>query len=249
MPFAYPNDHSEQERIVSYLDAQFAKIDALKANIEQQLQASKDLFKSALKEMLTPKEGWEEKKLGEVCDFSSGFAFKSNLFTSVGEPIIRISDIQEGRVIEDSVAKFNIKSYDIDLSKYIVYPGDILIAMSGGTTGKVGINYTDKCFYLNQRVGVFREKKNKLNHKYLYFYLQTKSDESLKIAAGAAQPNLSTAQIKDFVIPIPSLPEQECIAARLDAISEKVKALQANYDQTITLCDDLKQSLLKSIFA
>ena len=238
----------EQERIVSYLDAEFAKIDALKANIEQQLQASKDLFQSALKQLLTPKEGWEEKHLGEVCDFSSGFAFKSNLFTSVGEPIIRISDIQEGRVIEDSVAKFNIKSYDIDLSKYIVYPGDILIAMSGGTTGKVGINYTDKCFYLNQRVGVFREKKNKLNHKYLYFYLQTKSDESLKIAAGAAQPNLSTAQIKDFVIPLPSLPEQERIAARLDSLSAKVKALQENYNKALVLCNDLKQSLLKSIF-
>lgn len=57
----------EQQRIVSYLDTQFAKIDALKANAENQLQAAKDLFQAALKELMTPKEGWVEKKLGEMC--------------------------------------------------------------------------------------------------------------------------------------------------------------------------------------
>ena len=55
--------------------------------------------------------------------------------------------------------------------------------------------------------------------------------------------------LDEVYIYFPSLPEQERIAARLDAISEKVKALQDNYDQTMNLCNDLKQSLLKSIFA
>ena len=45
-----------------------------------------------------------------------------------------------------------------------------------------------------------------------------------------------------------SEPQQERIAARLDTISDKVKALQENYNKTLVLCNDLKQSLLKSIF-
>ena len=51
---------SEQQRIVDYLDAAFAKIDAMKANAEKSLDEAKALFQASLKEMLEPKEGWEE---------------------------------------------------------------------------------------------------------------------------------------------------------------------------------------------
>ncbi len=57
---------SEQQRIVSLLDAEFAKIDAMKANAEKNLRNAKDLFQAALKKELEPKEGWKEKTLYEI---------------------------------------------------------------------------------------------------------------------------------------------------------------------------------------
>ena len=66
MSFRYP-ELSEQQRIVSLLDAEFAKIDTLKANAERNLQNAKDLFQAALKKELEPKEGWKVKRLGEIC--------------------------------------------------------------------------------------------------------------------------------------------------------------------------------------
>ena len=239
---------SEQQSIVDYLDSAFAKIDAMKANAEKALNEAKALFQASLKEMLEPKEGWEEKKLGDICDFRSGFAFKSNKFTKIGEPIIRISDIQNEEIDDSNLVYFDSKSYTEDLSKYLIYPDDILIAMSGGTTGKLGINTSNRTFYLNQRVGVFRENKSYLNHRYLYHYLHTKSEESLRIAAGAAQPNLSTAQIKSFIIPVPSLSEQRSIVATLDSIKSKVDKLQANYEKISQECDALKQAILRQVF-
>ena len=239
---------SEQQSIVDYLDSAFAKIDAMKANAEKALNEAKALFQASLKEMLEPKEGWKEKKLGDICDFRSGFAFKSNKFTKIGEPIIRISDIQNEEIDDSNLVYFDSKSYTEDLSKYLIYPDDILIAMSGGTTGKLGINTSNRTFYLNQRVGVFRENKSYLNHRYLYHYLHTKSEESLRIAAGAAQPNLSTAQIKSFIIPVPSLSEQRSIVATLDSIKSKVDKLQANYEKISQECDALKQAILRQVF-
>ena len=47
----------EQQSIVDYLDAAFAKIDAMKANAEKALNEAKALFQASLKEMLEPKEG------------------------------------------------------------------------------------------------------------------------------------------------------------------------------------------------
>ena len=239
---------SEQQSIVDYLDSAFAKIDAMKANAEKALNEAKALFQASLKEMLEPKEGWKKKKLGDICDFRSGFAFKSNKFTKIGEPIIRISDIQNEEIDDSNLVYFDSKSYTEDLSKYLIYPDDILIAMSGGTTGKLGINTSNRTFYLNQRVGVFRENKSYLNHRYLYYYLHTKSEESLRIAAGAAQPNLSTAQIKSFIIPVPPLSEQQSIVATLDSLKSKVDTLQANYAKISQECDALKQAILRQVF-
>ena len=63
---------SEQQRIVALLDAEFAKIDVLKANAEKNLQNAKELFQAALKKELEPKEGWNEKKIGELFETGSG---------------------------------------------------------------------------------------------------------------------------------------------------------------------------------
>ena len=49
-------------------------------------------------------------------------------------------------------------------------------------------------------------------------------------------------------VPYVNIEEQQNIVAQLDNLSAKVKQLQTNYEQTITLCNDLKQSLLKRIF-
>lgn len=190
------------------------------------------------------KEGWKLCKLEDVCDFQNGFAFKSTSFTKEGEPIIRISDIQNGEIDDSNVVYFNPTSYKEDLSRFLVFPNDILIAMSGGTTGKIGVNTTNKTFYLNQRVGVFREKAA-LNHNYLYYYLITKSEESLRIAAGAAQPNLSTAQIRSFVIPVPPLSEQQRIVDILDAEFAKINALKENAEKNLHNAKDLFQAVLR----
>ena len=190
------------------------------------------------------KQGWKYKKLGEICRFFSGFAFKSNKFTKNGMPIIRISDIQNGEINDTNVVYFNPSDYEQDLSRYIIYPGEILIAMSGGTTGKIGKNKTSKEFYLNQRVGAFRENKSIIEHDYLFYYLLTKSKESLRIAAGAAQPNLSSAQINNFIIPVPPISEQERIVERLDAAFAQIDELKSNAERQLAEARALFQSAL-----
>lgn len=239
---------SEQRSIVTRLDAAFSHIDALKANAEKQLNEARKLFQAELTECMKPKEGWEEKKLGEVSSFQNGFAFKSNLFKKEGSPIIRISNIQNESIQTDDIVYFDKADYPINFDNYKIYPQDILIAMSGGTTGKLGINTTDSIFYQNQRVGVIRENKKFLDHRFLFYFLQTKSEESLKIAAGAAQPNLSTTQIKGFIMPVPLLEVQRQIVSHLDSLSSNIRKLEELQQKTIAECDALKQAMLREVF-
>lgn len=193
------------------------------------------------------KQGWEIKKLGEVCDFQNGFAFQSKTYKESGLPILRITNIQNDEIDTNELVFFDTKDYKVNLDRFKVYKGDLLIAMSGATTGKLGINNSETVFYLNQRVGKFIPKKH-LNKAFLYYFLTTKVEESLRIAAGAAQPNLSTEQINNFEIPLPSLPEQQRIVSILDECFAAIDKAKANAEQNLKNAKELFESYLENLF-
>ena len=96
---------SEQQSIVDYLDAAFAKIDAMKANAEKRFNEAKALFQASLKEMLEPKEGWEEKKLKEIAQIKIG-PFGSLLhkkdYISGGVPLVNPIHMVNGHIAIDN---------------------------------------------------------------------------------------------------------------------------------------------------
>ncbi|WP_051315900.1 restriction endonuclease subunit S [Algoriphagus vanfongensis] len=193
------------------------------------------------------KEGWEIKKLGEVCDFQNGFAFKSKTYKESGLPILRITNIQNQELELSSLVYFDPKDYKENFDRFKVFQNDLVIAMSGATTGKLGINTSGTVFYLNQRVGKFLPRKNLLR-SYLYYFLSTKVEESLRIAAGAAQPNLSTEQINNFEIPFPPLPEQQRIVSILDECFAAIDQAKANAEQNLKNAKELFESYLQGVF-
>ena len=192
-------------------------------------------------------KGWEVKKLGEVCGFQNGFAFKSKTYKKEGTPVVRITNIQDEKIDLSKIVFIDPKDYNKDLSKYKIVKGDLLIAMSGATTDKIGIYKTDKELLLNQRVGKF-EPKNSLDKTYLLNFLKTKVEESLIISAGAAQPNLSTEQIKSFQIPTPPLPEQQRIVEILDKAFVAIDKAKQNAEQNLRNAKELFESYLNRIF-
>ncbi|MDC1049621.1 restriction endonuclease subunit S [Candidatus Pelagibacter sp.] len=194
---------------------------------------------------------WKLVMLGDVCNLKNGFAFKSKLFKDKGFPILRISNIQNGRIDTRRPVYFNPTDYKVDLKKYEVKTGDLLIAMSGATTGKIGFNESQTTFYLNQRVGKLVPGKD-LDKKYLYYLLSTKIEENLKISKGAAQPNLSSEQIKNIIISLPSILEQQSIVAKLDIvfseIDEGISQTQKSIENTNLLFEEkIKQYFIHNI--
>ncbi|MFG6360809.1 MAG: restriction endonuclease subunit S [Akkermansia muciniphila] len=188
---------------------------------------------SKLKELIQKlcPNGVEYRKLGEVCDFINGFAFKSSLFKDIGEPIIRITNINGNAVDLSNVKYFNASDYKSDLQPFAIYYGDILIAMSGATTGKIGYYCNKSTAYLNQRVGKFVPNKYILKNRYLFHFLCSKINELYIMAGGGAQPNLSSTKLmNDIVIPLPPLEVQKEIVRILD----KFTTLEAELEAELT---------------
>ena len=176
-------------------------------------------------------DGVEYKELGDVCNFRNGFAFKSSKFKVKGQPILRIGNIQNRKVDINNLIYFDINDYSENLKPFEVLNGDVLVAMSGATTGKIGRLNSKEVFYLNQRVGKFEPNKELLKNNFLYHYLLTKSEELYVLAGGGAQPNLSsTALMRRITIPIPPLPVQEAIVEILDKFTALEAELEAELE-------------------
>jgi type I restriction enzyme S subunit len=167
-------------------------------------------------------KGWVWVRLGTVIIFTNGYAFKSNLFQPEGIGIIKIGDISNG-VISKARMDFIDISYlkEVD-EKFQARFGDLLIAMSGATTGKLGFNRLNEIFFINQRVG--KIEPILVDKNYLYNFLFTQIQKNLAISAGSAIPNLSTEQINETLIPLPPLPEQYRIVAQIEEIFTELDA-------------------------
>ena len=181
-------------------------------------------------EQLCP-DGVEYKELGKVCRFQNGFSFKSELFKSSGKPILRITNITDGKLSDDSYVYFNLEDYKENLENYKVKKGDVVVAMSGATTGKIGYNHSENIYYLNQRVGLFVPNENLLLKRFLYHWLTTQSQKIYNISSGSgAQPNLSSVKMMKFDIPVPPIEVQNEIVRILDNFTELEAELEAELE-------------------
>ena len=171
----------------------------------------------------TYSEGVVVKTLGEVCKFQNGYSFKSTDYekqndTNIG--ILQIKSIQNGFINENKITEYieeNTKYKTFEIQK-----GDILIALSGATTGKIGIYNLQQKSYLNQRVGKINAKTD-ICQKYIYYWYVccNIAEKVLDLSQGTAQPNISTNDIANIKIPIPSIDRQTEIVKYLDFIYEK----------------------------
>ena len=182
-------------------------------------------------------------KLGDICEVRGGYAFKSIDFQKQGIPVIRISNISDNSVLLDDKTVF-VDSVSQDmLQKYSIHKGDILVALSGATTGKFGIYEEDTEALLNQRVAKLIPS-NLINNLYLYYYLNTLRSIILQRAMGVAQPNISPKEIEDMIIFLPLLETQIKIAQILD----QARRLIDKRKEQIALLDELVQSVFYDMF-
>ena len=150
-----------------------------------------------------------------------------------GTPLIRIANISENKIDLSSCVFIQEKVDD----RFTISYGDLLIAMSGATTGKMGVYLHKDKALLNQRVGNLKIiNLDSLLPEYRNYFMQSKVNEILKRAYGGAQPNISSSNICDIDFLLPPLKEQHHIV-------EKVKYWFALIDIIESGKDDLQETI------
>ncbi len=167
---------------------------------------------------------WDTVALGRVCKVVPGFAFKSKDWCSEGLPVLKIKNIRGDGAIDtaevDCVPQ-NLMSER--MKRFVLKDGDILLAMTGATAGKVGKLRDPSHYLLNQRVA----KLEPIDIDPVFFWSVVSSAEYqnrfFRLADGAAQPNMSGSQIEGVPVPLPPLETQRRIASILGAYDDLIE--------------------------
>ncbi len=251
----------EQEAMVAYLDEQAGKLDQAIAREQKMIDLLEErkqiIIQQAVTKGLNPDakmkdsgidwigempEHWDLTRLKRYVKFINGFAFNSNSFSDSGVRVIRIGDISKSIDFENC-ARSNQRS--AKLEQFRIRENDILIAMSGATTGKCCIAENVVEAYINQRVGIIRCAKP----RFIYYALKTKLfSEYVNITnAGSAQPNISSSGICNYPLVMPTDEEQNQIVIYLDKhIANVDRAIEAR-EKMIALLQERKQIIINEV--
>ena len=148
--------------------------------------------------------GWEIKKIGDIARIKSGYAFKSEWWSDEGVPVIKIKDIQNTTIDFSDLSRVS-EAHALLAKQFFVTEGDLLIAMTGATIGKLAlVPFSSERLVVNQRVGKFFLGDNPVSTvSFLYCTLQQNWIQELILmiaSSNAAQPNISPFDIEKIKI-------------------------------------------------
>ena len=188
-------------------------------------------------------EGWEKKKVKEVCDTTSGGTpsrSKTEFYT--GDILwVKTKELNddfifdtEEKITEDAIRNSSAK---------MVPSGSILMAMYGATIGKLGI--ATKELSCNQACCVFLLPEDSTLRLYLYNWLLNSRTLLISMGKGAAQPNLSQDMIKNLEVVVPS----SCLLAKFDSKVKPLYRIMSYHSSQIRLLTEARDRLLPKLMS
>lgn len=249
----------EQEKIASFLSKVDESIEILEEEKELWEKYKKGMMQKIFSQKLRFKDEngnnypeWEEKKLGEVCNYTKGFAFKSQDYQSEGIRIVRVSDLGKERIKEHNEQIYICKSKKEEFSKYNIEKGNIIITTVGShpdlaesAVGRAILIKDEYSGFLNQNM---LKLENGFNYnEFIYGCLSnakyTGYIKDIK-RGNANQANITVSDLLEYKVNLPSLPEQEKIANFLSSIDEKIELIEKELEGV----KEFKKGLLQQMF-
>lgn len=252
---AYPLSQSEQRRIVAILDEAFDGIATAKVNAEKNLQNARALFESHLQSVFTQRgEGWVERPLAELCErITKGSSPKWQGISYVESPgilFVTSENVGEYEILLEK-PKYVEEEFNVKDKKSILKNGDVLTNIVGASIGRTAVFNTDDVANINQAVCLIRCEPHLLNNHYLTYLLNSPVFKQVlhDNEVNNARANLSLGFFSKLPVPIPPIPKQEEIVAKLGAVRDETQRLESIYQQKVAALDELKKSLLHQAFS
>lgn len=257
----------EQRKIVKYLDFKTTLIDGFIANRQKQIDLLKEQLRkkifTALTQGLSNKDfklsdlpwfteipvHWEMYKFNAAIKLLHGFQFRDNHFKEQGVKVAKITQLKADGSLDLSEASLVDEKFLVTLKKKIIKNGDILMALTGGTIGKIiQVENLDEEVLQNYRVGKFVPKDTRtLDKDFMFWVLSSEFTfaQILFLQRETGQPNIGIGDFSKMFFPVPdTLEEQREIAAYIIEQKNETNTLISKYQKQIDLMQEYRTAII-----
>jgi len=188
-------------------------------------------------------KGWVWTRLGEIC-LEPQYGWTTSAVAEGRLHLLRTTDITSGSIDWNTVPF--CKKEPPEKEKYLLKDGDIVISRAGS----VGYSHLVK----NPEEAIFASYLIRFRplivEKYLAFFLKSPSywNSILEKSLGIAIPNVNASKLKHIEIPLPPLPEQHRIVAKIEELFTKLDTGIDALKKVKTQLKRYRQAVLKHAF-
>ena len=256
---------SEQQRIVERIEELLAKLDEAKERLQEVADSfavrkaailhnafTGELTKQWRRENGVSDESWEEKTLQDVCSMKiTDGTHKTPVYcdSEKGVKFLSAKDITAEKICWDNI-KYIVPELHEELYKRLAPQVDDVLLAKNGTTGVAAIVETDDIFDIYVTLAVLRPEKSIIYPLYLLKVVNSPlcKEQFAQHLTGIGVPNLHLRDIKEVLIPLPTLPEQHEIVRLIDDLLARERSAQQAAEQALASIDLMKKSILARAF-
>ena len=269
-PVAIP-PYLEQEVIASYLDKKSGEIDKAIATQEKRVELLKELRQNIITQAVTRginpnaplkdsgvewigevPEHWDIKRIKHCTQIFGRIGFRGyttqDLVLEGEGPITLSPSNMQGRMNYDSCTYLSWFKYN-ESPEIQIHNGDVLFVKTGSTYGKSAyVENLPMEATINPQIVVFKDFKD-CNSKFFYYLLTTDIVQSQvdNTVIGSTIPTIGQEKIRNYVIPMPPLSEQEEIVSYIESQTARLDASIEKAEHQIELLQELKQSIITEV--
>lgn len=251
---------SEQQRIVERIEELFAKLDEAKERLQEAADSFAvrkaailhkafmgELTKQWRRENGVSDESWEEVSLKELSSVIGDGLHGTPVYSENGDYyFINGNNFDDSFIaIKESTKRVSIEEY----KKYAVNLNDNTVFLSiNGTLGKTAF-YNGEPVILGKSA-CYINVGEKLDKRFLkeMFHTNAFINYANQKATGSTIKNLGLKAIREYLVPLPSLPEQHEIVRLIDELLARERAAQQTAEQALASIDLMKKSILARAF-
>ena len=241
-PIGIPPTKAEQEAIAEAL----SDADALIESLEQLIAKKRDIKQATMQELLRPKDGWVNKKLGNLGAFLKGSGVRKDEAMSGELPCIRYGEIYTKH--SDYIKGFHSWiSKEVAATARRLRAGDLLFAGSGETSEEIGkcVAFVDDFeAYAGGDIVILRLEN--ASAVFMGYYLNTGPINRQKASKGQgdAVVHIGASALAGIDITIPGFDEQTAIATILSDMDAEIAALETKLAKIRRIKQGMMHNLL-----
>ena len=252
----------EQRRIVAKIEELFSELDKGIENLTIARKQLKTYRQAILKAAFEGKlcnasiaqgNSWIARPLGGLIEFlTSGSRGWADYYSKHGDIFIRAQNLKHDRLDLTDIAYVRLPQGNTEGVRTRVRQGDVLITITGANVTKAGLVDTELGpAYVSQHVALCRLTDD-LQPEFLYWYLLSEAGgrgQLNEAAYGAGKPGLSLENIRNVVVPVPSVCDQKLVVSEIKRLIEGQQQTDAEIEVELARAEALRQSILKRAFS